>query len=187
MPLKILERSYKVILSEVPAFDITAVDVKRVQGDWVNSSSGEEFIRTLGDKTKWIKSWTDEDIWYNYPLMIKDTVVADAKAVCPKTIALLEQLGNINLAGFSLMTPNSELPIHTDGTGIMNNSCAVNMLLSDIPSELHMFLPIGDKITHRHEAGKAVIFNSEMPHYATNLGASDRVILYIDLSLGSKS
>ena len=186
-PLKIFERAHKAILSEVPAFDKSIVDTKRGKGEWVHTISGEEFIRELGGTAKWIESWTDEKTWYNYPLMFNDKAVADAKRKCPKTISLLEDLGNINLAGFSLMTPNSELPIHTDPTGITNNSYAVNMLLSGGPSELHMFSQKGDQITHRHEIGKAVFFNSEMRHYATNLGASDRVILYIDLSLGSSS
>ena len=39
------------------------------------------------------------------------------------------------------------------------------------------------KYTYKHESGKAVIFNSELNHDASNNGDTNRVILYIDFEI----
>jgi aspartyl/asparaginyl beta-hydroxylase (cupin superfamily) len=38
-------------------------------------------------------------------------------------------------------------------------------------------------IGHNHMTGKAVIFNSELEHYADNKSNSNRIILYIDFQV----
>ena len=42
---------------------------------------------------------------------------------------------------------------------------------------------IGPEASKPVMEGKAVLFNSELPHYAVNSGTNNRVILYIDLAL----
>jgi len=36
---------------------------------------------------------------------------------------------------------------------------------------------------HMHKNGKAIIFNSELPHSAENYSNTNRIILYVDFNL----
>ena len=95
---------------------------------------------------------------------------------------ILKSLGNIKTCGFTLLYPNSSLDIHTDYVGPSFNSMALNMLLTGTNSNLNIYHK-NVKYTYNHESGKAVIFNSELNHNASNNGNTNRVILYIDFEI----
>ena len=186
--LKRIEERHPEIAAEVPPFNQQQVVIKRVHDDWYNTGdkkNWEDFLTALKTNKTWVAGWDDKNAWFNFPLMQNDAVLGDAERLCPKTIAMLrnpEMLG-INIAGFALLLPHSKLPTHTDTTGPSYNSVAVNMLLSGSNSHLH----VGPDASYAHELGKAVVFNSEYPHCATNNGDTNRVILYIDMKLDHKS
>jgi hypothetical protein len=180
--LKILEHNYKMIISEIPHFDINKVTVKRDQNEWIDKETKMVSINILNKITKsntWIEGWkNDESPWYNYPLIVNGIEMGN----CPKTIQLLKMCGlKINIAGFTLLLPKTKLKVHNDpNTGISSNSAAFNMILSGTDCNLY----IKDKnnfIKHTHEIGKAVIFNSEIDHYPDNNGTTNRYLLYMDI------
>ena len=176
--LKCLEMDYMKIHDEIPKFDKLTVTVQRESGDSYQTDTRELLIEKIGKNRNWIKGYID--IWYNYPLMAHNVVIGDAEKMCPFTINLLKKLGNIKIAGFSLLLPNSELPVHQDDVGPTYNSMAFNMKLTGGVCNLHLRKNNNKFISHRHITGKAVIFNSEIFHYADNKGSINRVILYID-------
>jgi len=111
--------------------------------------------------------------------MYRNNVIGKAGTICPNTIKLLKSLKNINIAGYSLLIPNSKIEFHTDDTGPSFNSMAFNMKLSGGKSDLK----IKDKnniYINLHKNGKAIIFNSELQHSAENYSDSNRIILYVD-------
>jgi len=100
---------------------------------------------------------------------------------CPKTLQLLELvkiLGiKINIAGYTLLLPNTKLQIHNDpNTGISSNTAAFNMPLTGTDCYLYM-----KDSKYLHQNGKAVLFNSEIDHYADNNGSTNRFLLYMDI------
>jgi aspartyl/asparaginyl beta-hydroxylase (cupin superfamily) len=179
---KILEENHQKIKEEIPNFDKSLVTIKRNQGEWYDTKKGGELLNQLLNNSTWVASWTPDNIWYNFPLMANNKVIGEAEKICPTTIGLLKTLGNINIAGFSLLIPNSSLPVHNDETGPTYNSMALNMKL--VGGVANLYVKDKNKFaSHRHMTGKVVIFNSECDHYADNKGTTDRVILYIDFSL----
>ena len=176
---RVLEERHQAIADEVPPFDASKVTLQRHHDVWYDTPKGKEFFEKLEANTEWIYGWSKD--WYNFPLMIKDTVVGSAERQCPKTIEALRAVGGINTAGFALLAPHATLGVHTDSTGPKTQSMSFNMLLSGGPAELYVTYGT-DFMKHTHVKGEAVFFNSEHPHYATNSGASNRVILYVDVA-----
>jgi len=174
---KIIETSYKELAAEIPPFDQTKVTFKREAGVWYNDQ--EKIEQHLSSNRDWIAGWDPDNRWFNFPLIIKDRPVGFAKEICPTTIEILNDLGGINIAGFSLLMPHSKLPIHTDETGPTHGTMAFNMLLSGEKSSLI----VGKSPPYKHKLGKAVLFNSEFQHYARNDSDDIRTILYMDIVL----
>lgn len=177
--LKCLETNYMKIRDEIPIFDKSTVTIKRRQGAWYDTETGTNLLKELEINKNWVAGWDETNIWYNFPLMANNNILGDAEKLCPFTINLLKDIGNINIAGFSLILPNSQLPIHTDNTGPNFNSMALNMKL--VGGICNLYVKKNNKfISHRHITGKPVIFNSELEHYADNQGSTNRILLYID-------
>lgn len=175
--MKILEDNYEIINKEIPNFVFENITVKRSRNDW--GEKAENLFNILQKNKEWIFSWQAEDRWFSFPLMYKNCVIGSAEKICPNTIKILKSLGNIKTCGFTLLYPKSSLDIHTDQVGPNFNSMALNMLLTGTNSYLDIY---DNNVQYRynHENGKAVIFNSELLHSATNNGDTNRVILYID-------
>jgi beta-hydroxylase len=175
--LKCLEENYMKIKDEIPVFDKSTINIKRESNDSYDNNARKLLIEKIGNNRNWIQGYVD--IWYNYPLMAHNVVIGDAEKLCPLTIKLLKEIGGIKIAGFSLLLPNSKLPVHCDSVGPTFNSMAYNMKLVGGICNLH--IKIDNKfISHRHITGKPVIFNSEIFHYADNKGTTNRIILYVD-------
>lgn len=178
--MKILEDNYEIIKSEIPNFVFENIKVKRKRNDWGNN--GVKLFLDLQNNKEWIFSWQAEDRWFSFPLMYYNNVIGLAEEVCPNTIKILKSLGNIKTCGFTLLYPHSSLDIHTDFVGPSYNSMALNMSLTGTDSDLNIYHN-NNKHTYNHKNGKAVIFNSELNHNASNNGDTNRVILYIDFNL----
>ena len=185
--LKVFENMWETLAAEVPPWDGDSEMIKRryvsLEEEGADPATGAEFIAALKANSNWIAGWEEKNIWYNFPLVINDSIVGKAAELCPQTVAALLKVGKINLAGFSLLLPNSSLPVHTDSCGPTTNSIAFNLKLNGGVSELHVQQPNGKFAVHRHKAGRAVLFNSELNHFATNAGGTLRTILYINKGL----
>ena len=175
--MKILEDNYEIIKKEIPNFVFENITIKRRQDEW--GESGNNLVKLLQNNKEWIFSWQSEDRWFSFPLMYNNFPIGCAEEICPNTINILKSLGNIKTCGFTLLYPKSSLDIHTDYVGPSFNSMALNMLLTGTNSHLNIY-DKNVKYEYNHEIGKAVIFNSELNHNASNDGDINRVILYID-------
>jgi hypothetical protein len=174
-----LEINYKTIAAEIPNFDQKKVTIKRDEGVWHNKKTDlhENIFQQLSSNREWIAGWDPDNKWYNFPLILKDAPIGFAKEICPNTIEILQSIGGINTAGFAILLPHSRLPLHADPTGPTYGTMAFNMLLYGEKSSLI----VGESYAYEHKLGKAVIFNSELPHYARNDSDDIRTILYMDI------
>ena len=126
-------------------------------------------------------------------MILKDKPIGFAKEICPNTIEILQGIGGINTAGLAILLPHSRLPVHKDPTGATYGTMAFNMLLYGEKSTLIVgesyeligksYELIGKSYAYEHKVGKAVLFNSELPHYARNDSDDIRTILYMDIAL----
>lgn len=175
--MKILEDNWKTIASEIPFFDLSKLEQypKRPRSAW-NNEEGKLLAESM--KSTWVQGWQGDNIWYNFPLMYHNNVIDKAEQVCPETIKLLKHLNNIQIAGYSILLPKSQLPIHTDLTGKKYGSMACNFLLTD--NNASLYIKDTDFKEFKHKQGKLVIFDSTYDHYADNKDDKIRVILYID-------
>ena len=175
---KILEDNYKMILDEIPPFDITKITIERKRNEW-NNEEGAMFLDKMNNNIEWVGSWDPSKKWFNFPLMYYNKVIGSAETICPNTIKILKQIGDINIAGFSLLLPTASLIRHTDTTGPNYDSMALNYFL--VGDKSNLYVKFNKKYnTYTHERGKLVIFNSENEHYADNMGTENRIILYVD-------
>jgi hypothetical protein len=175
--VKVVEDNWKSIAFELPPFDMTKKNQypKRSRSAWNNEEAARELMNT---KSIWMQGWQGDQVWYNFPLMYQNLVIDQADKICPKTIEILKHIPHVQIAGYSMLLPNSKLAPHTDLTGKKYGSMALNMPLTPIKDE-SAALYILDSV-HKHKTGKAVIFDSTQTHWADNRSEKPRVILYID-------
>jgi aspartyl/asparaginyl beta-hydroxylase (cupin superfamily) len=178
---KLLEDNYEKILCEIPHFDINKVSIYRKQNEW-NNEKGGQLAEKLHINKEWIGTWDFSKKWFNFPLIYYDNIIGFAESLCPTTISILKKIGGINIAGFSLLLPNTSLQPHTDSTGPTYNSMALNMHLIGEKSSLYV-KNNGSYHNYTHKNGSIVIFNPENQHYADNMSCINRIILYIDFAL----
>ncbi len=177
--LKILEENWNIIASEIPKIDLNNLDKyqQRSRTAW-NNEEADKLAKNL--KSEWLQGWQGSS-WYNFPLMYHNEVIDKSDVVCPKTIELLKKVPSIQIAGYSLLLPNSKLDTHTDETGRRNNSMACNLLLTENNANLYV-----NNVKYKHKLGKAVIFDSNYEHYADNQDDKIRIILYVDFKTNNK-
>jgi len=171
--LKIIEDNWDIIASEIPKIDINNLEQYPIRPrDAWNNIDAVNYLFTL--QSNWVRGWQGAS-WYNFPLMYHNNIIDKAEKICPKTINILKSLPFIQIAGYSLLLPKSKLDTHTDETGKRNNSMACNLLLTNNNANLYVL-----NRTYKHKIGKAVIFDSNLQHYADNKDDDIRIILYID-------
>ena len=184
--LKELQENWKVIREEALKVykNSPILKIGREKKEWIQTIT-QKGIDRYGYEEGWIYNWNVDNNEYNkkllnYRLMVKDQpLIANAKQ-CPKTMKILSNIEGINIAGFSWMTPNSEIRMHRDMTGLKYGSLAYH---------LGLIVPKGDAIltiegeTEKEEEGKAIIFDSTFLHSEVNNCLLDRIILYVDFRL----
>ena len=174
--VKILEDNWQTIANEIPQIDVAKLDEypRRSRSAW-NNAEAADLLKTI--KSEWCQGWQGERVWYNFPLMYHGHVIDKAEQMCPQTIALLKQLPQIQIAGYSTLMPGKALTPHSDHTGKAFGSMACNLMLSSNPKGS---LYVNGK-EYNHTSGKAVIFDATQEHWADNRDTHNpRTILYID-------
>jgi hypothetical protein len=170
--LKLLEQNVDIIINELPPFDESNIRFSRKQNEW-----GVNLIKLISDmkNAQWIKSW--EYGWFNYPLIYNGKPIADSHVHCPETINMLMSIGNIKLAGFSLLKANCKIDKHQDDTEL-----SVNMKLTGDGGEITVYDSINRSQTETLTKGKVIVFNGTNVHEVDNNGNNNRVILFLDFS-----
>jgi beta-hydroxylase len=107
--------------------------------------------------------------WYDEPL-------PSAKALCPKTVELVQSIPSVNAAMFALLPPGGDLGKHRDPFA---GSLRYHLGLSTPNSEECRIFVDGQPYHWRD--GEAVIFDETFIHWAENKTDQTRVILFADV------
>lgn len=107
--------------------------------------------------------------WYDQPL-------PSARALCPKSVALLESVPTVNGAMFALLSPNSRLNPHRDPFA---GSFRYHLGLVTPNSEACYISVDGKRYFWRN--GEALLFDETYIHYVENNTDQTRIILLCDV------
>jgi aspartyl/asparaginyl beta-hydroxylase (cupin superfamily) len=139
----------------------------------------QRFLQQLGEagNTGWSTAWTKDGGWRNYGLWFDQKAIPGAtEQLCPKTVALLQTVPGIRMAGFSKLAPNARIEPHIDHTGLNNGSLAFHIYLTG-----RARMRVGNAY-YDHVPGHALVFNSNVNHEVWN-GPEERIILYLDIEV----
>ena len=99
-----------------------------------------------------------------------------AEALCPKTVALLNQIPGVKAAMFAELPPGGKLNPHRDPFA---GSLRYHLGLST-PNDDACYIEV-DGIRHSWRDGQGVIFDETYVHEAYNKTAQNRIILFCDM------
>jgi beta-hydroxylase len=156
--LKILQDNWQVIRDE--AVNLNSVAQIKASDD-LDDLGFNSFFRT-GWKRFYLK-------WYGANLK-------SAEILCPKTLALINQLPNVKGAIFAMLPPGAKLVRHRDPYA------------GSLRYHLGLVTPNSDdcyiSVDGQHYAwkdGEAVMFDETFIHYAENKTNQNRIILFLDV------
>jgi len=156
--LEPLRRNWQVIRDEAMALR----DAERiVAASGYNDAGFNSFFRR-GWKRFYLR-------WYGPPH-------PSAKALCPRTVALLETLPEVRAAMFAQLPPGSELRPHRDPFA---GSLRLHLGLST-PNDDGCYIEV-DGIRRSWRDGEWMMFDETYIHRAQNQTGQDRVILFCDV------
>lgn len=110
--------------------------------------------------------------------------IAPTCAVVPQTVALLQSLlgDTLRTALFSRLEANSVLEAHTGWDDLANHVIRVHLPLL-VPSSFHRCCGTWvDGVVEHHRTGQFLAFDDSKTHWAFNYGASERIVLILDLA-----
>jgi len=142
----------------------------------------EAYVLLLKSNNGWAPSWQVESDepnrdWLTYGLCFRGIFPDEAAAKFPFTAGLIEQLGPaVIVCAFSLMRSRSFIAPHR------HHRLGGDLLTYHLGLKVERgfsFLNVAGKFAEEEE-GKSVIFDGSRTHFAMNMSASDRVILYLE-------
>ena len=107
--------------------------------------------------------------WYDEPL-------PSAKALCPKTVELVQSVPGVNAAMFALLPPGSKLGAHRDPFA---GSLRYHLGLVTPNADSCRIVVDGERYSWRD--GEAVMFDETFIHTAENRSDATRIILFCDV------
>lgn len=103
--------------------------------------------------------------------------VAENRALCPRTAALVEQVPGVVSASFSLLQPASRISAHH---GIFAGVLRYHLGLI-VPRQRDLCGIRIDGETHHWQEGKSLLFDDTRRHEAWNSTDEDRIVLLLDV------
>ncbi|MDB6063218.1 MAG: aspartyl/asparaginyl beta-hydroxylase [Verrucomicrobiaceae bacterium] len=114
--------------------------------------------------------------WKRFYLKWYDDSHPSAKVLCPKTVALLQQIPGVKAAMFTELPPGSRLVRHRDPYA---GSLRYHLGLIT-PNSDGCYIDVdGERYSWRD--GESVMFDETFIHYAENTTQQDRLILFCDI------
>lgn len=134
---------------------------------YVRASAG---YNDLGFNSFFRRGWKRFYVkWYDEPL-------PSAKALCPKTVELVNSIPSINAAMFAMLPAGGDLGRHRDPfAGSLRFHLGLDTPNSD---NCRIFV---DGIPYAWRDGEAVVFDETFMHWAENRSDKDRLILFCDV------
>jgi len=133
-----------------------------VRGAFANNDIGFQSFYRYGWKRFYLK-------WYEAPL-------PSARALCPRTVAILEAIPTLHGAMFALLPPGGRLGVHRDPYA---GSLRVHLGLATPNSDDCRI--IVDDVPYSWRDGQAVVFDETFIHWAENRTDRPRMILFCDI------
>ena len=181
------ERSFAIFTDQLDAIVHECIsltrflDFKRQQLEWTNRDNLDRIMPILMNCEGWIEAWSDDGLWFNYPIVYYGNVLPAAARLCPKTSEAMLSFGGIVAGGFSLLMPHAIIPPHNDPMttpALGRKSAHIGL---KVPPNSCFLLQDGKYTT---EADGAVFtFDGAIEHSAVNMSDSPRAILYLDYFL----
>jgi beta-hydroxylase len=119
--------------------------------------------------------------WKRFYLKWYDASHPSAAALCPKTVALLNQIPSVKAAMFAELPPGGKLNPHRDPFA---GSLRYHLGLATPNSDL-CYIDV-DGLRHSWRDGKGVIFDETYVHDAYNHSPDNRIILFCDVERPTK-
>ena len=120
--------------------------------------------------------------WKRFYLTWYGEVLPSAKALCPKTVALLQSVPGINGAMFAMLPKSARLVRHRDPY-----AGSVRYHLGLMTPNAEQCCLYVDGVRYYWRDGEAVMFDETFIHYAENQTDMDRIILFCDVDRPLKS
>jgi beta-hydroxylase len=120
--------------------------------------------------------------WKRFYLKWYDGFLPSARAQCPKTVALLEQIPSVHAAIFASMGPGGHLQKHRDPFA---GSLRLHLGLAT-PNDPACRIYV-DGETYHWKDGEAVLFDETYIHWVHNETDQERMILFCDVERPLKS
>lgn len=121
-------------------------------------------------------SFYKNDRWKSFYLKVYDHELPSARALAPKTLALIEQVPGMNLALFAVLMPGKRLGQHADPFAL---SLRYSLGLATPNSERCGLMVDGEHYVWRD--GDAILFDETYMHAAYNDTQTPRIILMTDI------
>lgn len=121
-------------------------------------------------------SFYKDNRWKSFYLKVYDLEIPSARALAPKTMALIEQVPNMNLALFAVLMPGKRLGQHADPFAL---SLRYSLGLSTPNSERCGLMVNGEHYVWRD--GDGIVFDETYMHSAYNDTDVPRIILMTDI------
>ncbi|AQT62163.1 aspartyl beta-hydroxylase [Cellvibrio mixtus] len=114
--------------------------------------------------------------WKRFYLKWYGANLKSAEQLCPKTVALINQLPNVKGAMFTMLPPGARLVKHRDPYA---GSLRYHLGLVT-PNSEDCYISV-DGQTYAWRDGEAVMFDETYIHYAENKTDQNRIILFVDV------
>jgi len=153
------------------------------------------FLEDLGSQWKSIRDeylalpspclseWIEKDLyhgaWKIFLIFADGKFTSDAARLCPITCAGLKRVPGLTVAGFSVLSSNTEIIPHEGHT-----LRVLRYHLGLVTSE-NAGIQVGDQI-QIYQDGEHFVFNDRVTHHAWNRDSSSRAILLVDFERPEK-
>jgi beta-hydroxylase len=114
--------------------------------------------------------------WRRFYLKWYDTPHPSARAVCPKTLAILEHIPSVKAAMFAMLPPGGTLTLHRDPYA---GSLRYHLGLATPNDDGCAIIVDGERYSWRD--GEDIVFDETYLHWAENRTDKDRIILFCDI------
>ena len=115
--------------------------------------------------------------WKRFYLKWYDSPMRSARALCPRSVALVESIPGLNAAAFTLLPPGKTLGKHRDPFA---GSLRYHLGLVTPNSDACAIWVDGEKYYWRD--GEDVVFDETYVHWAANKSDVERIILFADVT-----
>jgi len=114
--------------------------------------------------------------WKVFPLYLMGVKPEQTRAMCPKTVALLDRVPDLFQAMFSVLEPGKSIPAHTGPyMGYLRYHLGV-VVPKDNPPRIRA----GDQ-WYTWQEGKSIVLDDSLEHEVVNRSRDIRVVLIVDV------